>query len=69
MGNRTQFSKAKRARRPRQDGYLARAKEAFAEAQKRQFGSSGPASPVRRIDPKTGAVIATIENQKKDEGG
>ena len=28
---------------------------------RRLYGSLGPASPVRRIDPKTGAVVEVIE--------
>ena len=32
------------------------------------YGSLGPASPVRRIDPKTGSVVEVIEPIEKTEG-
>ena len=31
------------------------------QATERLFGSQGPASPVRKIDPKTGRVVAIID--------
>jgi hypothetical protein len=37
--------------------YRTAAKEAFKRALDAQYGSLGPASPVRRIDPKTGHII------------
>ena len=32
------------------------------------YGSLGPASPVRRMDPKTGSVVEVIEPIEKTEG-
>jgi len=49
----------RRARRKR--GYLTAAGEAHEEASERWYGSAGPASPVRRIDPATGKVAETAE--------
>jgi len=31
--------------------------------EKRKYGSLGPASPVRKIDPATGKVVATVKPQ------
>jgi len=37
------------------------AEEIRQRRERRLYGSLGPASPVRRIDPKTGSVIEVIE--------
>lgn len=41
--------------------YRANAKAAHKRALERQYGTLGPASPVRRIDPVTGRVIEIIQ--------
>ena len=48
-----------RARRTR--GYRTAANAAFERAHEQLFGSQGGASPVRKIDPKTGEVIEIIK--------
>jgi hypothetical protein len=45
----------------RKPGYRAEAKAEFKRAYDRLYGSQGGASPVRKIDPITGQVIAVIE--------
>ena len=50
--------KAKAKRPPK---YRAEAKAAFKAAYENVFGSQGAASPVRKIDPVTGEVIAIIK--------
>ena len=47
----------KRAKR----GYRKEAAAAFKRADQQLFGSQGGASPVRKIDPVTGEVIAIIK--------
>jgi hypothetical protein len=42
-------------------GYLAAARAAYERALERSYGSQGAASPVRKIDPVTGKVIAILE--------
>jgi hypothetical protein len=55
-------NKIKRTRKNRgKPGYRAEAKLAFKRAYEQLFGSQGGASPVRKIDPVTGEVIATIK--------
>jgi hypothetical protein len=51
----------KRTRRKQAPGYRKKANAAFKRAREQFFGSQGAASPVRKIDPKTGEVIATIQ--------
>jgi hypothetical protein len=51
-----------RTRTKRSPDYRKSAKEAFNRALKAQYGSYGPASAVRRIDPKTGRVIAELSS-------
>jgi len=56
--------KKKRIRKTRAKctpGYRAEASAEFKRAYERLFGSQGAASPVRKIDPATGEVIAVIE--------
>ena len=48
------LKKRKKARRPGLSKY-------YRELDKLRYGSLGPASPVRRIDPVTGEVVAIIE--------
>jgi hypothetical protein len=45
--------------------YRNAAKAAFKRALDTQYGSLGPASPVRRIDPKTGLPIADAGDIRK----
>ena len=45
-------------------GYRAEANAAFKRAYEQLFGSQGGASPVRKIDPVTGEVIATIKTDQ-----
>jgi len=42
-------------------GYRAKANAEFKRAHDRLYGSQGGASPVRKIDPATGAVIGIIK--------
>jgi hypothetical protein len=51
----------KRARKKRKPGERAEANAAFKRSYERLFGSQGAASPVRKIDPVTGEVIAIIK--------
>lgn len=39
-----------------------RAKAAFKQALEDMFGSRGAASPVRRIDPKTGEIVGVVRS-------
>jgi len=55
---RGEVERSKRGRRP--SGYLRDAAVARRHAKERWYGSQGPASPVRRIDPITGVVIEII---------
>jgi hypothetical protein len=56
------LGKKKRPRKKREKpGYRAEASAAFKRAYEQLFGSQGGASPVRKIDPATGKVIATIK--------
>jgi hypothetical protein len=56
----TRLFAKKRTRRKRAPGYRKKASAAFERAREQFFGSQGAASPVRKIDPVTGAVIAVI---------
>ena len=49
-------------------GYRNEAKEAFKRALDAQYGSLGPASPVRRVDPKTGHPIADADDIRQSLG-
>ena len=42
-------------------GYRSAAAAAFKRALERDYGSQGAASPVRKIDPVTGEVVAILE--------
>jgi hypothetical protein len=53
--------KNKRTRKKRKPGDRAKANAAYRRAYEQLFGSQGGASPVRRIDPRTGEVIAIIK--------
>jgi hypothetical protein len=57
----TRLFAKKRTRRKQAPGYRTKASAAFKRAREQFFGSQGAASPVRKIDPKTGEVIATIQ--------
>ena len=48
--------------------YRNSAKAAFKQALDAQYGSLGPASPVRRIDPKTGLPIADANEIRQSLG-
>jgi hypothetical protein len=48
--------------------YRNSAKAAFKQALDAQYGSLGPASPVRRIDPKTGLPIADADDIRQSLG-
>jgi hypothetical protein len=48
--------------------YRNPAKAAFKQALDAQYGSLGPASPVRRIDPKTGLPIADADDIRQSLG-
>jgi hypothetical protein len=52
--------KKKSTRKKRKPGDRAEAKAAFKRAYEQLYGSQGGASPVRKIDPVTGKVIAII---------
>ncbi|MGA7582864.1 MAG: hypothetical protein WBW59_16465, partial [Pseudolabrys sp.] len=54
------LQKSVRARK-RAPGYRQKATAALKRAREQFFGSQGAASPVRKIDPKTGEVIATAK--------
>ena len=56
-----QKKRTRKARPKRKTGYRAEAKAEFKRAYERLFGSQGGASPVRKIDPKTGEVIGIIK--------
>ena len=51
----------KRTRKKRKPGERTEANAAFKRAYEQLFGSQGAASPVRKIDPVTGQVIAVIK--------
>ena len=53
--------RTQRTRKKQAPGYRKKAKVAFTRALEQLYGSQGAASPVRKIDPKTGEVIATIQ--------
>ena len=56
------FSKTTRKERTiRQAVYKELAKKIQVDRDQMLYGSLGPASPVRRMDPKTGSVIETTE--------
>ena len=60
----TLLYKKKRTRKTRakqKPGYRAEAKAEFKRAYERLFGSQGGASPMRKIDPKSGEVIGVIK--------
>jgi hypothetical protein len=57
----TRLNAKTRARRKQAPGYRKKATAAFQRAYEQLFGSQGAASPVRRIDPVTGEVIAIIK--------
>ena len=60
----TLLYKKKRTRKTRakqKPGYRAEANAAFKRSYEKLFGSQGAASPVRKIDPATGQVIAVIK--------
>jgi hypothetical protein len=52
---------ARKAKTKRPPKYRTEAKAAFKAAYAGLFGSQGAASPVRKIDPATGEVIAIIK--------
>jgi hypothetical protein len=52
---------ARKAKAKRSPKYRTEAKAAFKAAYEDLFGSQGAASPVRKIDPVTGEVIAIIK--------
>lgn len=56
------FRKTKRQKKHlgRTKEYMAAAAAAHRRALERRYGSQGPASGVRKIDPATGEVVATI---------
>ena len=49
-------------------GYRNAAKAAVKRALDAQYGTHGPASPVRRIDPKTGFPIADADDIRQSLG-
>ena len=51
----------KKPRKKRKPGARAEASAAFKRANEQLFGSQGGASPVRKINPVTGEVIAIIK--------
>ena len=53
---------ARKAKAKRPPKYRMEAKAAFKAAYEGLFGSQGAASPVRKIDPATGEVIAIIKS-------
>jgi len=53
--------RTRKTRAKQKSGYRAEAKAAFKRAYEQLFGSQGGASPVRKIDPATGEVIAIIK--------
>ena len=57
----TRLFAKKRTRKKRAPGYRQKATAALKRAREQFFGSQGAASPVRKIDPKTGEVIATAK--------
>jgi hypothetical protein len=50
------------SRAKRSPSYRRAANAAFERALEAQYGSQGAASPVRRIDPKTGLVIPEVSS-------
>jgi hypothetical protein len=56
--------KKKSTRKKRKFGARAEANAAFKRANEQLFGSQGAASPVRKIDPVTGEVIAIIKPEQ-----
>jgi hypothetical protein len=54
--------KKKRTRKKRKPGDRAEANTAYKRAYEQLFGSQGGASPVRKIDPVTGEVVAIIKS-------
>jgi hypothetical protein len=56
----TVFNKNRRKRRSSKKGYDQLASE-YKRARERAFGSLGGASPVKRIDPTTGKVVAVLD--------
>ena len=63
------FSKTKRQKKhPRRTKeYMAAAAAAYQRALERKYGSLGPASAVRKIDPATGEVVACVYRKPKPE--
>ena len=55
--------KKKRSHKKCKPGERAKTNAAFKRAYEQLFGSQGGASPVRKIDPVTGEVIAIIKPQ------
>jgi hypothetical protein len=59
----SKFANPRRRRKGKSSGwyaYLKSSKEAFARAVEAQYGTLGPASAVRRIDPVTGQPVKQI---------
>ena len=59
--------KKKRTRKKRKPGARAEASAAFKRANEQLFSSQGGASPVRKIDPVTGEVVAIIKPEQLKE--
>jgi hypothetical protein len=55
------FKNTSRKKRPRRTGYKKMATEYQQARDKAFYGSLGGASPMRRIDPNTGKVVAVID--------
>ena len=53
--------RTRKTRTKQKPSYRAEASAEFKRAYERLFGSQGAASPVRKIDPVTGEVIAVIK--------
>jgi hypothetical protein len=63
MSEEFKFRRDKRARHRRAErrpGYIAAADRVYKRAVDSLYGSQGAASPIRKIDPVTGEVIAVI---------
>jgi hypothetical protein len=57
-------SKRGRSKRPRSAAYTQHATADYERAREKQlFGSLGAASPVKKIDPRTGKIVAVIDPQ------
>jgi len=57
---------ARKRHRIRQPVYQAQSAEEVRQIRERLlYGSLGPASPVRRIDPKTGSVVEVVKARAK----